>query len=380
MTNQLFRKGREKELVRDGIDGPLYPPTAALFFGFYGILSPRQAHAVGVLFGLLCTYLTAYLLQLVTRGKLPADFAALVILFFPHHFPGLLLGQNHAFTLLLLTLGWWLLGRGQSFLAGLVWGLFIYKPVFLLALALIPLSLLNLRLFLGMAAIALILFLATLPLTQGLEPWKRWIVVGQRASVIYELDRRWIWLSRDLSGMPRRAMWDPESFLREWGYWWKGEIAEPDGARTILEQDQQGRVKSPNIVRYLSWALPVTIALLTMLIVWRRDEETVPGGIPAAFLWMGTCWSVFHFMHYDLTMFSLPMCLLLGELGRLTRTQRTVILVALAALLGCTINFHRMGVYSLLAIPWESIILLGMWIWLAVLSLFTTPQVSTTQN
>jgi len=368
MTTQLFRKGREKQPVKDGIDGPLYPPTAAFFFSIYGMVSPRQAHSVGVLAGLLFTYLTAFLIQSITRGRLPAGFAALVLCFFPHHFPGLLLGQNHAMTLLFITLGWWLLGRGKPYVAGLVWGLLIYKPVVLLALVLVPVSLLQLRLFLGMATSSLILFLATLPFTQGLEPWKRWVIVGQRASVTYELDRRWIWLSRDLAGLPRRDMWNTDSFSREWRYWWTGDIAEPDGARTILEQNREGHARSPAIVKYVDWGLLAGVALITSLIMWRRDNETIPEGVPAAFLLMGTFFCVFHFMHYDLTLFALPICLLLGELGRLNWPRRSVILIAFAGLLYCTLNFHRKGVYSLLAIPWEVFILLAVWGWLAIIA------------
>lgn len=364
MNSQLFRKGREKQTAKDGIDGPLYPPTAAFVFGLYGLVSPRQAHTFGVLLGLLCTYLTAFLIQSITEGRLLAGFAALVICFFPHHYPGLLLGQNHALTLLILTFGWWLLGRGRSYAAGLVWGLLIYKPVVLLALVLVPVSLLQLRLFLGMATSALILFLATLPFTQGLEPWKRWVIVGQRASVTYELDRRWIWLSRDLAGLPRRDMWDADSFSREWRHWWNRDMAEPDGARTLLEQDRNGHVRSPAIVKYVGWGLMAGVALITLLLMWRRDDETFPEGIPAAFLLMGMLFCVFHFMHYDLTLFALPICLLLGELGRVHWQRCSVIVIAFAGLLFCTLNFHLKGVYSLLAIPWEVFILLAVWGWL----------------
>jgi hypothetical protein len=373
MTFQLFRKGRERLPAKDGIDGPLYPPTAAFFFSIYGVLTPRQAHALGVILGLLYTVLAAFLIQGITRGRLNASLAALVLCFFPHHFAGLLLGQNHALTLLILTLGWWLVGRGKPYLAGLVWGLLIYKPVFLLALLLVPLSLLNWRLFLGMVTSSACLFLATLPFTQGLEPWKRWTVVGQRASTIYELDRRWIWLSRDLAGLPRRAMWNAETLVREWHHWRAGGPPDPDVVRINLEQDKEGRVKSPGIVKYVGWGLPGLVGLLTLILSWRRDEEAVPEGIPAAFLLMGTFFCVFHFMHYDLTIFALPVCLLLAELTRWSWRGRSLILIPLAGLLYCALSFLLTNGNSLLAIPWESFILLGVWVGLGISTMFTIP-------
>nr|HMP17911.1 glycosyltransferase family 87 protein [Gemmatales bacterium] len=180
MIQTLFRKGRERLPNPDGIDGPLYPPVAAFFFAPYGWLSPSQAHALAVVTGLAASAGAALLLSSLLKVWHLSGLVALALFCFPHHYSGILIGQNHCCTFFLITLGWWLNRHERPFLGGIVWGLLVYKPVFLVALLLIPIALLRWRLLLGMLSSACVLVLLSLPFTGGLEPWKRWLTVGQR--------------------------------------------------------------------------------------------------------------------------------------------------------------------------------------------------------
>lgn len=370
MTQKLFRKGKEKKAVRDNIDGPLYPPTACFVFSWQGCFAPRTAHTLAVLLQLLFTVLTACLIPGITGSRIRAGEAALFLCLFPHHFPGMMLGQYHPFSLLLFTAGWWCLTRQCPWLAGVVWGLFIYKPVVLLALLLVPLSLLNWRLLAGMIISSLVLILATLPFTQGIEPWKRWLTVGQRASAIYELDRRWIWMSRDLSGLPRRAMWRPAELATQVKYCVDADVTSPDFTAVNLETTATGRVQSPRWVSFVGWGLLGFVGLTTLWVMWRQEEEIPLDGVAVAFLLLGVCFSIFHFMHYDLILMALPMLLLVSQWKQLAPPMKWMLGMVLGVLLLVTINFHRVSHYSLLTIPWETLALLILWLFLAIVLAF----------
>ncbi|HQR44319.1 MAG TPA: glycosyltransferase family 87 protein, partial [Gemmatales bacterium] len=288
---------------------------------------------------------------------------------FPHHYSGILIGQNHTFTLLLLTAGWWLNKNNKPLLAGMVWGLLIYKPVFLVALILVPVALLRWKMLLGMVICAVALVLLTLPFTRGLEPWKRWITVGQRASSIYELDRRWVWLSRDLAGLPRRAMWDPQSFVSEWNYLRHNEVAGPDIARTYLVREGQ-RMRSPRWASMTGWLLLIGIAFVTLLVLWWRDQPDDADPLNIALLLTGSLWCVLHFMYYDQLVFALPIFLLLPTLGVRKKWWRVGIVTLLSLLYLSSLLAFWHGAWWLLAIPLDAFVLLLVWLQLVISAAF----------
>src|SRR5262249_25462775 len=132
------------------------------------------------------------------------------------------------------------------FSGGLVWALLAYKPVFAVAAALAPIILLRWRMVLGMAAGGAVYVAATLPfllppderylwswneeqkswvwvmdgarIQTAVEPWLRWKEVGEHAAYMYTYDRNWVWMSRDLAGLPRRAMWNWENLRNQARY------------------------------------------------------------------------------------------------------------------------------------------------------------------
>ena len=58
-----------------------------------------------------------------------------------------------------------------------------------------------------MAATGAGLVLLTLPVV-GVQAWFDWLHVGSMAADTYATDRNWIFLSRDLFGIPRRMLLD----------------------------------------------------------------------------------------------------------------------------------------------------------------------------
>lgn len=214
-------------LINPIIEGPLYPPTAGLLFMPLGLMPPKAAHIVANVLYLQMVLLCGWLLALITGRRLVWGEATLLILIFPNTYQNILLGQNSVLSLTILLAGWALLVRGRPLLAGLVWGLFAYKPVFAVALLLVPVAMLQFRLLAGMAAGGALMVALTLPFTgvaglerfwqgrtpptyenaQDINPWERWLIVGQHATLMYSYDRNWIWMSRDLRGLARRRMW-----------------------------------------------------------------------------------------------------------------------------------------------------------------------------
>ncbi|HMP61383.1 MAG TPA: glycosyltransferase family 87 protein [Gemmatales bacterium] len=222
------------KLIDPIIEGPLYPPTAGLIYMPIGMMSPKAAHAVVNVLYLQMAVLCGWLLTVITRRRLVWAEGTLLVLAFPNTYQAILLGQNSVLSLTILLGGWALFVRQRPILAGLVWGLFAYKPVFAVALLLVPIALLQLRLLAGMVMGGGLFVLLTLPFTgiDGLErfwrgrtdptyenahelnPWERWLVVGQHATMMYAYDRNWIWMSRDLRGLARRKMWSGEDLER----------------------------------------------------------------------------------------------------------------------------------------------------------------------
>lgn len=223
-------------IINPVIEGPLYPPTAGLLFLPLGLMPPKVAHTVANVLYLQMVVLCGWLLTIITGRRLVWGEGTLLVLLFPNTYQAILLGQNSVLSLTILLGGWALLVRGRPFLAGLVWGLFAYKPVFAVALVLVPIALLNWRLLSGMVVGGLTMVAMTLPFTgtaglerfwQGrtpptyetaadLNPWERWLIVGQHATVMYSYDRNWIWMSRDLRGLARRRMWEARDRSRLW--------------------------------------------------------------------------------------------------------------------------------------------------------------------
>lgn len=395
LINDILKKGYQKDLYEQGIGGALYPPTASLLFSVLALFTPSTAHALAVFAYLLMCYLSGLMVSRITGQRLQWGEATLLILFFPNNFMGLMLGQNQALTLFILVTGWYCRHCGWPFVAGLVWGLFAYKPVFAVAMLLVPIALRSPRWFLGMAVSGLLFVAATLPYT-GFDSWFRWLQVGRHAEQLYQTDRNWIWMSRDLVGLPRRKMWDAESMLSvlryNIGVWKPGGtwyIESEDGEQffhpkvwlffgddfdwikhqnVYLTTNEAGQRFSPWHVTVIGYVLLGGVAAITLLVSWRcniRSDEL--DGAGAVFVLTGSLLCVFHFMHYDLLSFALPVLIALSCWSHWPMLRRVLFLSWYLIWLSRTYSFF-FG-QAILEMPWETFLLLLLWVWMGCVTL-----------
>ena len=388
---EILKKGHRSEIYDQGIGGALYPPTASMLFSILAVFTPATAHAVAVFAYLLMCYGSGWMISRITRQRLQWGEATLLLLFFPNNFMGLMLGQNQDLTLFILVAGWYCRHRGWPFVAGLVWGLFAYKPVFAVALLLIPLALRSTRLFLGMFLGGLLFVALTLPFTGGLQPWFRWLEVGRHAEQMYQTDRNWIWMSRDLVGLPRRKMWDTESManvlrfnIGVWqpgGIWyresadgqkffhpavwlfWSDDFDETKHQGVYLDNIKEDVIVSPWYLTVVGYVLLGGVALITVLVSWRSKlRSATMDGSEEVFVLTGSLLCVFHFMHYDLVSFALPVLIGVSMWSRWPLRRRILFLGWYLIWLSRTYAFFFGN--AILEIPWETFLLLLLWAWM----------------
>jgi hypothetical protein len=368
LTRDILLKGSRpaEEAV---IEGPLYPPIAGLLMTPFAMLEPQAAHAVLTLIYIQLVFLSGLLIRDITGGRLRMGEATLICLVFPNFIGGIVLGQNSSLTLAIITAGWALWGRGRPLLAGLVWGLLAYKPVFAVALIWVPIVLWNWRFLLGMVGAGAVCCLATLPFC-GFAPWLRWLEVGKNAAALYSTDRNWIWMSRDLIGLPRREMWDwPHlrnhlelvTAQRDWDF---------ELLQTVQTGEHATFVATIVGLGLLFGVMGLTILVLALTAWWvrRRGVDAMPTawGPRPAFMLFGALLTVYHIMHYDMQPLALPMCLVLAALDRQGWFSRCFFIAILLLLVYCHMDLG-MGIGST-RIPFELLLVLAAWAWTGVLT------------
>jgi hypothetical protein len=365
MVRDILQKGR-REIADDEVEGPLYPPTHGLVMMPFSMLEPRAAHAVLTLIYVQLVFLCGFLIQEITHGRMQAGEAALVCMVFPNFAGGIVLGQNSSLTLTIVTAGWWLWSRRQPWLAGLVWGLLAYKPVFAVALLWVPVVLLSSRFFAGMIASGAAFVAATLPFA-GFAAWLRWFEVGRHAAELYERDANWVWMSRDLIGLPRRQLWDWEHLRPH---------LELITAQRSFDFDTMQQVQNgpwQTTVGVGLWLAVIVLTILFWFFLRRFDlsrnvsKTVVAYGPGPAFLLFGALLTTYHFMHYDLQPMALPMCLLLAHLGRMSRPASGLLIAVNVGLVYCHMDLS-LG-HGSVRIPFETLLLLGVWLWSGWLAL-----------
>ena len=329
-----------------GVSGPLYPPIHGLLFYPLGLLPPQPAYRVAQVVNLLLTFVIGFLAWKLTHGRVWASVAVGVLLLFPGYNGAISLGQNALLSLALLAFGWLLISRNRPWLGGAVWGLLAFKPVWAASFFLVPLLMRRWRVCVAMLLTGLALAVLTLPLV-GWQTWLDWLTVGRAATVHYGTDESWIFLSRDLLGIPRR---------------W------------LLDFSPEGRATNPDrpLPNILGMALWLTVAGATVLVAlwrWRRPAES--SGPAAAFLLLGAWLSCFHFMYYDVLLAALPVCLLFMEprrgraIGRVWKLLPPIVLVLLIVLPHmCDWIDYRMGGgrQTFHYPPFDTFCLLALWI------------------
>lgn len=359
MVRDILQKGR-REIADDEVEGPLYPPTHGLVMMPFSMLEPRAAHAVLTLIYVQLVFVCGFMIRDITQGRIQAGEATLVCMVFPNFAGGIVLGQNSSLTLTMVTAGWWLWSRGRPGLAGLVWGLLAYKPVFAVALLWVPVVLPNGRFFAGMIASGTGFVAATLPFT-GFAAWLRWFEVGRHAAELYERDANWVWMSRDLIGLPRRQLWDWEHLRPHLELI----AAQRPFDFDVMQQVQNGPWQTALGVGLWLGVLVLTLGFWTAL---RRFDlsrnvlkPVVASGPRPAFLLFGALLTTYHFMHYDLQPMALPMCLLLAHLGRMSRLAGGLLIAVNVALVYCHMDLS-LG-HGSVRIPFETLLLTGVWLW-----------------
>jgi hypothetical protein len=374
-----------------GVEGPLYPPTMGVLMIPFGTLTAQSAHAVLILLYAQLVFLTGWLFKEITRGRVRMGEASLLVVLFPHFGMGVVLGQNSVLTLAILAGGWALWARGWAFSGGLVWGLLAYKPVFAVAVLLVPILLWSGRLLLGLLAGGGLFCLATL-VVYGFDlvttqdgmialnadhPWRRWLTVGANASTLYSYDINWIWMSRDLLGLPRRDMWNLDFLMARW----EGETGQVTWNMWAMQPaDLSDRATA------IGTGLIIGVGAMTTLIVlaravWQRIRLAPPGetraadddhdrviGARPAFIWLGALLTSYHFMWYDLQLMALPAVLLLADSRRMSWLGRGWLIFVGAAMLACVLNL-AFGVGTV-ALPFETFLLLLVWLWAGGRTLF----------
>jgi hypothetical protein len=278
-----------ERVTRPQIGGALYPPIHAVLFAPVATLQPRAYYRALQALNLLCLIVSGWVVSRLTEGRVWWPVAIFALVVFPGFHGSLDLGQNAAISLVPLLIGWWQIIRGRPVVGGVVWGLLAYKPVW--AVAFFPVLLLGQR-WRAAAAMALtgvVLVVATLPVV-GVQSWLDWRVVGQEAADRYTYSRVWIFLSRDLIGVPRRY---------------------------LLEFDEYA-AKMPRAPRatYLGRALLFAVGGVTVgIALWRFRRMRRVVGPPAAFLLLGAWLTCFHFMYYDSMLAALPVFVLFAGPG-----------------------------------------------------------------
>jgi hypothetical protein len=286
---RLEQEELEKRIQRSlqpQVGGPLYPPIHALVMYPLGRLRPSHAYRALQFFEMLLVVALGWGIRLLSQGKIWWPVGIAMVLFYPGFSTSLNLGQNSIVILSLLVWGWVFLSRGRPTCAGIIWGLMAFKPVWAAAFFLVPLVTGRWRFCLAMLATGAALAIATLPLV-GWQSWLEWLQVGSAATAVYNKDENWVFLSRDLLGIPKR---------------W------------LLDFQAPAQMRASPAATAIGWGLLLSTATATVVVARsRRDRNQVLAGPPAAFLLLGGWLCCFHFMYYDVLLTALPVVLLLSD-------------------------------------------------------------------
>ncbi|MBL8795338.1 MAG: DUF2029 domain-containing protein [Planctomycetia bacterium] len=268
------------------VGGPLYPPINAFLYSGLGRLPPQVGYRFSQLLNLFWAWMAALGIRYLTRGNIWCSVALLLIVVYPGFKGSLHLGQNAPLTLAIVTWGWALMAREHPIAGGMVWGLLAFKPVWGLAFFLAPLVTARWRACLAMVLTGGGLALLTLPFV-GLRSWFNWLDVGHEASELYKVDYNWVFLSRDVLGIPRR---------------W------------LLDFDIPNAQRDRPLAGMLGWALlGFCLGMTVFLALLRPRQARQPIGVPAGFILLGAWLTCFHFMYYDMLLTVLPIFVLLAE-------------------------------------------------------------------
>ena len=281
-----------ESVSRPAVGGPLYPPIHAFLYAPLALTNdPQAAYKFLQYLSLALTFTAGLAIRRIARGRIWWPLATLAVLLFPGYRSGLDLGQNQVVTLNILLWGWVLVVRHRDGWAGIVWGLLAFKPVWAVAFLVVPLVMGRWRMLLTMCLTGAAAVLLTLPVV-GVQVWLDWLAVGREATATYNVNENWITLSRDLTGLVRRATVD---------------FTKPPGERD-----------DPAIHRACVTLLLVVMVTTATVYRLRRRPGTVTG--PAAgFVMLGAYLCCYRYMYYDALLALAPLAVLAADPRQLLR-------------------------------------------------------------
>jgi hypothetical protein len=230
---------------------------------------------------IVCAFGVGLGLTILSNGRVWWPVATVGVILFPGFAGSLGLGQNSVFSLLILVWGWVLMSRGHAGWGGIVWGLLIFKPVWLAAFFLVPIWSGRWRACAAMVLSSAIQAALTLPVV-GIHGWTDWLKVGREAARISLYDPVWIFRGRDLVALPRR--------------WLNLDAPAADLQNNLIA----------NLIGWGLWL--IVIEITTWASVYRKCGGYL--GFGPAFLFLGAWLSCVHFMYYDVLLAALPVFLL----------------------------------------------------------------------
>jgi arabinofuranan 3-O-arabinosyltransferase len=285
-------------VTRPAVGGPLYPPVHGFLYAPLGALRPLQAYHTFQVVALLMTFLAGLGVRILSRGRIWWSAATLVLLLYPGTRGGLDLAQNPSVTLAIAVWGWALAARGYNTAGGVVWGLFAFKPVWALALCIVPFLTRRWRFCTAMVVTGVGLCAATVPFV-GIQTWLDWLAVGKEAAALYNVNQNWITLSRDLQSVPRRMLHD---------------FSLPEAERDTA------------LAKTLAWVLWGTVFVATVGVYLRFADHRRATGVGAGFLFFGAWLTCYRFMYYDSLVSAVACAVLFAEPATFFRTIRFAIL------------------------------------------------------
>lgn len=283
------------------VGGPLYPPIHAFVMAPLALDDqPQRAYFMMTWLMLGAAFFAGAGVSFLTAGRIWWPVATAMMLAYPGFTGGHQLGQNAPLSAAIVVWGWALTARGRPILGGLIWSLLAFKPTWAVSFLLVPLLTRRWQALAAMIAGGAIWSSLTVPFV-GIDTWRDWLAVGSTAQRTYHVDANWIFLSRDVLGIPRRWMIDQHSsipyFLRDR---WEAHVAGWAIWLIIVE----------TTVRLSQW-LPAI-----------RGAATGPG---AALILLGAWLACLHFMYYDVLLSFVAFVAILDPPARLWRPRFLVL-------------------------------------------------------
>jgi arabinofuranan 3-O-arabinosyltransferase len=397
---------RLKHVTDKRVGGALYPPINAFLSALLALMPARTAYHANQFAAIVLVFVAGLGVSFMTRRRIWWPVATFFIIIFPGFMASINLGQNAMLTLTILIWGWALIVRGRPVCGGAVWGLLAFKPVWALAFFLVPLLMRRWRVCAAMVGTGLLLALLTLPVV-GYQSWLDWLKVGKEAAELYTTDHNWIFLSRDLLGLPRRYLLNWEEGAERQPVWYPPDAAGPGLWWHVVFGSRQ--LDGWIVPTLLGWGLLLGALEITLrLAVLRKAQARAATGIPAGFLLLGAWLCCYHFMYYDVLLGALPVFVLFAEPERYLRPIYLAIVplgpqnlghdladyyrpwpfagapppvpllragyrniwvfnrmlpTLTVVLLSTQFIFPHIGLGSYYSVPWDTLCLIAMWLW-----------------